>query len=139
MAAGILLLSAPPRAAGQASSVDLKNAALISRGSEVFAKSCAVGYCHGSEGRASRGPQLRDRPWDPRHVHAITRDGVPGTSCRPGERSFPSRYLGDTAYVMSLSSTKLDDDAAVIALEAAVTTQRRAPPNSSSGHDLFFD
>ena len=46
----ILLLVVPLPAA---ESLDLSSPDLIAEGSEQFAKSCAVGYCHGSEGAAS--------------------------------------------------------------------------------------
>ena len=51
-----------------ADTVDLTSDSLIEEGSAQFAKSCAVGYCHGSEGRSARGPALRDRVGSERAV-----------------------------------------------------------------------
>jgi putative heme-binding domain-containing protein len=135
-----LPLGLAPCALAQAPSVNLQDASLIARGNDLFAKSCAVGYCHGSEGRASRGPQLRDRAWDPRRVHAITRDGVPGTSMPPwGALLSDNDIWAVTAYVMSLSSTKLDAAEAVIELEAAAQPGQVRSADAQKGRDLFFD
>jgi putative heme-binding domain-containing protein len=139
LAAG-LFLSAPARVRGQSPSVNLKNAALIARGNELFARNCAVGYCHGSEGRASRGPQLRDREWDPRRVHSITRDGVPNTAMPAWGAILPDQDIwAVTAYVMSLSSTKLDDAAAMIDVETMTRPQEVRTAEAEKGRDLFFD
>jgi len=140
LAAAGLWLGAAPHATGQAPSVNLKNAELISRGNDLFARSCAVGYCHGSEGRASRGPQLRDRDWDPRRLHAVTRDGVPGTSMPSWSAILPDRDIwAVTAYIISLSSTQLDDAAAVIELGARTQPAQVRSAEAQQGHDLFFD
>jgi putative heme-binding domain-containing protein len=149
-AAGLLFGPAPnasgqtaavPTAAGASkSTVNLKNAELIARGNDLFAKTCAVGYCHGSEGRASRGPQLRDRAWDPRRVHAITRDGVTGTSMPSWSAILSDHDIwAVTAYVMTLSSAKLDDEAAVIELGATAQPAQNRSADAQKGHDLFFD
>jgi putative heme-binding domain-containing protein len=139
--AGGLFLGLAQNAAAQTPAVNLKNTELISRGNGLFAKSCAVGYCHGSEGRASRGPQLRDREWDPRRFHAITRDGVPGTTMPSWGAVLPDEDIwAVTAYVMTLASTKLSDEAAVVELGEASAPQPSArSAEAQKGHDLFFD
>jgi putative heme-binding domain-containing protein len=137
---GALLLGSGAKLAAQTLKVDLSNAELIARGNELFAKSCSVGYCHGAEGRASRGPQLRERPWDPRRVYAITRDGVTGTTMPGWKEMYPAPDLWAlTAYIMSLSSTPLKGEAAVIdtGIEAGAVIARS--PEAQRGHDLFFD
>jgi putative heme-binding domain-containing protein len=136
---GLLLLWLAPKSAAQ-TAIDLNDAQLIARGGEVFARSCAIGYCHGSEGRASRGPQLRELPWDPRHVYAVTRDGVPGTAMPAWKDILPDREIwAVTAYVMSLSSTKLERKAAVLELGAENKAPPSRPAEAQMGHDLFFD
>lgn len=134
-----LLLALPVLAAD---SVDLSSPELIAQGSSQFAQSCAVGYCHGSEGRSARGPALRDRVWDPRDLYRITADGLPGTSM-PGWKD----VLGDmtvwavTAYVLSLSSEPPTGVAALIELESASAPAERAPLSVAAlrGKELFFD
>lgn len=49
------------------------------RGEEVFAKSCATGYCHGVKGTASGAPRLAGRGFDPRYINNTVTRGVPGT------------------------------------------------------------
>lgn len=137
---GLLLLWPAPKSPAQTRTVDLNDAILIARGSELFARSCAIGYCHGSEGRASRGPQLRERPWDPRHIYTVTRDGVPNTAMPAWKDILPdSDVWAVTAYVMSLSSTKLAGQAAVLELSAESTAQPSRSAEEQTGHDLFFD
>ena len=135
-----LWVGSAPQATGQTATVNLKNAELISRGNDLFARTCAVGYCHGSEGRASRGPQLRDRDWDPRRLHAVTRDGVPGTTMPAWSSILSGQDIwAVTAYIMTLSSTKLDDEAAVIELGATTQQAEARSAEAQQGHDLFFD
>jgi putative heme-binding domain-containing protein len=137
---GVFLLCLAATAPAQTPTVDLNDAALVTRGSELFARSCAIGYCHGAEGRASRGPQLRDLPWDPRHIHTVTRDGVPETAMPAWKDILPDRDIwAVTAYVMSLSSTKLEGQAAILELSAASESQPSRSAEAQRGHDLFFD
>jgi mono/diheme cytochrome c family protein len=49
-------LPPPDKTAG----VNLQDPAVISKGLEVLSGTCG-GYCHGSEGRGSKGPSLRNR------------------------------------------------------------------------------
>jgi len=46
----------PDKTAG----VDLHDPAVIAKGLEILSGTCG-GYCHGSEGRGSKGPSLRNR------------------------------------------------------------------------------
>lgn len=52
---------------------------LTRRGEEIFAKSCATGYCHGVKGTASGAPRLAGRGFDPRYINNTVTRGVPGT------------------------------------------------------------
>jgi putative heme-binding domain-containing protein len=137
---GVFLLWAAPHSPAQTHTIDLKETALIARGGDLFAGSCAIGYCHGSEGRASRGPQLRERPWDPRHVYTVTRDGVPGTAMPAWNGILPDRDIwAVTAYVMSLSTTKLEGQSAVLELSESSAAPPARTAEAQLGHDLFFD
>jgi mono/diheme cytochrome c family protein len=49
-------LPPPDKTAG----VDLRDPAVIAKGIEILSGTCG-GYCHGSEGRGSKGPSLRNR------------------------------------------------------------------------------
>jgi mono/diheme cytochrome c family protein len=59
-------LPPPDKTAG----VDLRDPAVIARGLETLSGTCG-GYCHGSEGRGSKGPSLRNRTdLTPEMLHA---------------------------------------------------------------------
>ena len=140
MRAGLVLLLVAGLQA--ADSVDLASEDLIEQGSAQFAKSCAVGYCHGSEGRSARGPELRDRVWDPSELFRITADGLPGTSM-PGWKDVLSEEAvwAVTAYVMSLSSEPPSGAEAIVELGTALESPRRPELSERAlhGKDLFFD
>ena len=137
---GGFLLGSAAKLAAQTERIDLSNADLIARGNELFAKSCSVGYCHGAEGRASRGPQLRERPWDPNHLYAVTRDGVTGTAMPGWKDMYPMRDLWAlTAYIMSLSSVPPRGDAALIDTGVEASRQSARTADAERGHNLFFD
>ena len=122
--------------------VDLASEDLVQEGSAHFAKSCAVGYCHGSEGRSARGPALRDRVWDPSELFRITADGLPGTSM-PGWKDVLSEEAvwAITAYVMSLSSEPPSGAAAIVEVGTALRSPARPDLSAKAMHgkDLFFD
>ncbi len=135
-----ILLAALPLYA--APTIDLSLEELISEGSAQFAKSCAVGYCHGSEGRSARGPALRDRVWDPHDLYRITAEGLPGTSM-PGWHAIlgTEGIWAVTAYVLSLSSEPPTGAAALV--EATAEPGGQEPSELSDraarGKFLFFD
>ncbi len=134
-----LLLLAGPLAA---SPLDLTSPELIADGAEQFARSCSVGYCHGSEGKAARGPALRERSWDPRELYRITVEGLPGTSMPGWKGVIPDRSVwAVTAYVLSLSTEPPSGASAVIDLGAEAEASDRADlsPGAALGRDLFFD
>lgn len=136
----ILLLAASLPAAAE--SIDLASPEMIADGSALFAKNCAVGYCHGSEGRPARGPALRDRVWDPHELHRITVEGLPGTSMPGWKDLLSAREVWSlTAYVLSLSSEPPSGSEAIIALEAAEDAGEPVPLSAEAarGKALFFD
>ena len=136
----IVLLSLASTLAGQ-ETIDLSVAETIARGSQLFAKSCAVGYCHGSEGRAARGPALRERVWAPREVYRITHDGLPGTSMPAWKDVLPRNDIwAIAAYIVSLSPEPSSPADLIVEIDPAET----APPPpltaaAARGRDLFFD
>lgn len=125
-----------------ADTVDLASDSLIAEGSAQFAKSCAVGYCHGSEGRSARGPALRDRVWDPSELFRITAEGLPGTSMPGWEDVLTAEAVwAVTAYVMSLSSEPPAGAAAIVELGAAFESPESPELSAGAlrGKELFFD
>ena len=138
-AAGLLAISS---AWLYAEAIDVSDPGLISDGAKHFAQSCAVGYCHGSEGAAARGPALRSRAWDPHDLFRITAEGLPGTSMPGWKGVIPDTAIwAVTAYVLSLSTDPPSGSDAVITTGLA---EEPAGPRTLSaqavrGRDLFFD
>jgi mono/diheme cytochrome c family protein len=51
----------------------------IKRGEQVFAKSCATGYCHGVRGASSGAPRLVGRGFNQAYIYNVVTRGIPGT------------------------------------------------------------
>ena len=120
--------------------VDLTNVSVIAKGNDLFAKNCATGYCHGAEGRAARGPDLRNRDWGPRKLYSSVRDGVPGTTMPPWNNILPDEDLwAVTGYIISLGTTRLTGSAGTITVGSAAAGRAELTGEAKRGHDLFFD
>ncbi len=139
---GLFLLAASA-AWLQAESIDLAGPDLIADGDQHFAQSCAVGYCHGSEGTSARGPALRDREWNVHDLYRITAEGLPGTSMPGWKGVIPDRAIwAITAYVLSLSSDPPSGADAVVMLEGTPGEEAALVPLSADaerGKALFSD
>lgn len=105
----------------------------ITQGSQVFAKSCAVAYCHGPSGTAGRAPALAGRELNRTAVHDAIFNGIP-------ERGMPAfgKTLGQpgvetvVTYVLSLAKT-------VTTTQPAKPSLAKLAPELATGRDLFFD
>ena len=119
--------------------LDLTAPEVIEQGAGLFAQSCAVGYCHGSAGRAARGPELRSRRWSPQDLYRITRDGIDGTSM-PAWKDI----LGDqdiwaiTGYILSISGHPPDGPTRV-EVGATQSSKPELSDAAKRGRELFFD
>jgi mono/diheme cytochrome c family protein len=51
----------------------------LKQGEQVFAKTCATGYCHGVRGGPSGAPRLAGRSFDQAYIASVVLRGVPGT------------------------------------------------------------
>lgn len=126
-----------------AESLDLSSPELVAEGAELFSKSCSVGYCHGAEGRAARGPALRGRSWDVHELYRITAEGVPGTAM-PGWKGVvsDSALWAVTAYVLSLSPKPPSGVEAIVELDPLIDAPEAAVELSEQaerGRTAFFD
>ncbi len=52
---------------------------LAARGEQVFAKSCATGYCHGVKGQSSGAPRLAGRGFNEAYIENVVTRGISGT------------------------------------------------------------
>ena len=134
--AGLLV----PSAIAQERSINLLDEAVLENGSELFQMNCAVGYCHGSEGRSARGPALRDREWVPRDLYRMTHDGLPGTSMPAWKGVLSTEDIwAVTAYIMTLARNPVEAANALVSIEAGVQEPRQLSGDAKHGEELFFD
>jgi mono/diheme cytochrome c family protein len=110
---------------------------LVARGQEIYAKSCATGYCHGLNGAAGGAPRLASRGFDEAYIISTTRFGVKGTAMQAFGGILPRPDLAAVvAYVATLNgiTPTLGRGAA-----QAETPVRTLPPEAARGRVLFFD
>ena len=118
--------------------VDLRDPAFAALGAPLFAKNCAVGYCHGSQGASGRGPRLRERHWNSTALFNIIHDGVQNTAM-PGWSDIFSReeIWAVTAYVISLGTGEFQPASGK--LEIKEETAKVFSAEAERGRALFFD
>jgi mono/diheme cytochrome c family protein len=77
---------------------------VLKQGEQVFAKSCATGYCHGARGGPGGAPRLAGRGFSQGFVGNTVTRGVPGTSMRSFADSLSRADLvAVVAYVATLN------------------------------------
>ena len=119
--------------------IDLRDAEFAGSGAPLFAKNCAVGYCHGSEGAAGRGPRLKDRHWNSSALFKVIHDGIPDTTM-PGWSAVLSReeIWAVTAYVISLGTGEFEPASGKVEIEEQ-TASGELSADAKRGRALFFD
>lgn len=128
----------PATLSGQSSTVNLHDAVFIAAGSESFAKNCAVGYCHGSEGRAGRGPRLRDKVWNADKLFSVIHDGIPNTTMPPWKDILPEKDIWSVvAYVISIGAAESEVGGDVVL--SASGGADLLTDEARKGRELFFD
>lgn len=128
---GALLLLVPALGWGQS------HAAILKRGSDIFAKSCATGYCHGVKGAAGGAPRLAARGFDEAFILSVTRDGVPGTAMQAfGSTLPPTDLAAVVGYVARLNGIAASQNGAAA---AAPQQTRTLSAKAAAGRELFFD
>jgi len=106
----------------------------IARGAEVYARSCAVVYCHGPQGAAGRAPQLAGREWERFLLLLTVANGVPRTSMPGFQNQLKLEEIDAVVdYIISLSKSGPAPAAAPVAKRPP------APPAIQRGRELFFD
>jgi mono/diheme cytochrome c family protein len=80
------------------------------RGEQVFAKTCATGYCHGVRGASSGAPRLAGRGFNQAYIYNVVTRGIPGT----GMASFATTLsradlVAVVAYVATLNGASSPD------------------------------
>ena len=135
----VVACALPVTLGAQTTTVSLRDAVFIATGSELFAKNCAVGYCHGSEGRAGRGPRLRDKVWNADKLFGVVHDGIPNTTMPPWKDILPEREIWSiVAYVISIGAVDSDAAAGKVQLSASGSSDLLTD-EARKGRELFFD
>jgi mono/diheme cytochrome c family protein len=115
----------------------------VTRGEQIFARNCSVGYCHGVAGAAGRGPRLRGRTFSKDYLLNVTRDGIPN-SAMPAwkDRLKDDDIRAVVEYVASLA-TSTDPAPPANPMPAgigpAATPGFKGPAAAARGHELFSD
>jgi mono/diheme cytochrome c family protein len=93
--------------------------AIVKQGEQVFATTCATGYCHGARGGASGAPRLAARGFDAAYIRNAVSNGIPDT----GMPSFSAKLsrpdlTAVVTYVASLNDAAVPDNGAAQAPSA---------------------
>jgi mono/diheme cytochrome c family protein len=109
----------------------------VAVGAKVFARSCAVGYCHGSGGAAGRAPRIQGRSFTAEYLSKVTREGIAGTAMPAWQgRLSEEEIRAVVAYMLSISANPGSaQPASMPAAKAPVSMPERA----KAGKELFFD
>jgi mono/diheme cytochrome c family protein len=97
------------------------------RGEQVFAKSCATGYCHGVRGQSSGAPRLAARGFNQAYINNVVTRGIPGT----GMASFAAvlsrpDLAAVVAYVATLNGVEHPDTSSPEASQGGPTLNAEA-------------
>jgi mono/diheme cytochrome c family protein len=106
---------------------------MLEHGADVFAKTCASGYCHGPNGAGGGAPKLAGRGFDESLITSITRAGVEGTAMR-GYGTVLARpdFNAVVAFVASLNGIEPRTT-------GADAKPRALSAQAAHGRELFFD
>lgn len=112
---------------------------VLQRGEEVFGKTCATGYCHGSKGAVAAGaPRLAARGFTQAYIAATLNKGIPGTSMPAfGTSLAAADRVAVAAYLATLNGVANPDIAGALAESTAAAPQ--LSPQAARGRDLFSD
>jgi len=92
----------------------------MKHGEQVFAKSCATGYCHGAKGTASGAPRLAGRGFNQAYINNVVTRGISGTGMPSFATTLPRPDLSAVvAYVATLNGVANPDTASENAADSA--------------------
>ena len=112
---------------------------VVKHGEEVFAKTCATGYCHAPKGAVAGGaPRLAARGFSQAFIANTVVRGVPGTAMPSFETSLPP---GDraavVAYVATLNGVANPNISGALGPRPPAAPQ--LSPDAARGRQLFSD
>jgi len=108
------------------------------RGEQIFAKSCATGYCHGARGTPSGAPRLAGRGFNQAYINNVVTRGISGSGM-PSFATALSRpdLTAVVAYVATLNGIANPDAGSDSA--AAVSPAPELTGEAARGAHLFTD
>ncbi|HMD47597.1 MAG TPA: c-type cytochrome [Bryobacteraceae bacterium] len=108
---------------------------MVAHGADIFAKTCATGYCHAPKGGSGgTAPRLAARGFSEDYISQTIRRGVPGTGM-PAFAAVLNRgdLFAVTAFVASLNGIAMRSPA------PEAETEKKLAPEAERGRELFFD
>lgn len=111
-------------------------------GQDVFNKTCATGYCHGTDGAQGGAPRLAARNFDAAYIEKVVRNGISGTMMPPYRDTLGAEDLkAVVAYVDKIANVAVPRRGrrATESPAAPPPSRRAAPPEANPGRALFFD
>jgi putative heme-binding domain-containing protein len=124
-----LVVAAMGMVSGQGTRPEPARAAAIAAGQRIFAGSCGMAYCHGSDGAGGGGPRLRDRRFTAATLTRVIREGVPGTSMPAFGRALSGEQLTQVvAFLLSVNR-----EVAPEGPEGPKGPERAASPGEAAG------
>lgn len=93
--------------------------AMVKQGEQIFATTCATGYCHGARGVAGGAPRLAARGFDAAYIRNVVTNGIADTGM-PAFTAKLSRpdLIAVVTYVASLNGVDVSDNGAAQAPSA---------------------
>jgi len=90
--------------AGAALACAQDSAGLVKQGEQVFAKTCATGYCHGARGSSAGAPRLAARGFNQAYIAGVVVRGIPNTGMQGFAGRLPDTDLAAViSYVAALN------------------------------------
>jgi mono/diheme cytochrome c family protein len=107
----------------------------VTRGAEIYNKTCATGYCHGLKGAQSGAPRLASRGFDEAYIAQVVRAGISGSAMPVFGSVLPFPDLqAVVAYVASLNGVT----PAPVQPAPRGPASRNLTPEAARGRSLFF-
>jgi mono/diheme cytochrome c family protein len=106
------------------------------RGEQVFAKTCATGYCHGPKGTSSGAPRLAGRGFTQAYINGVVARGVAGTGMPSFAATLSKPDLAAVvAYVAALNGVVKPDTGS----EEAASSGPELTGEAARGAKLFTE
>ncbi|MCW5980874.1 MAG: cytochrome c [Bryobacteraceae bacterium] len=112
----------------------------VAPGAAVFARTCAVGYCHGTGGAAGRAPRIQGRTFARDYLRKVVLEGIPSTGMPAWKGKLSDEEVDAVvAFMMSVATPGPSGPAAAPRAIVAAPSDREMPPEARRGRELFFD